>query len=298
MYWTSSTHEAPEPIRLRINQSIPSLSRRGAEKAIKVGRITVNGKCPSLGLQVAPTDIVLLDGVPQSPKFNRSSLIESTHDVNDKSIANSGGCKSDVCYANENRIATQTYIKMWKVEGIICTTDMSVKENIISFGNFKMHGVDNRLFPVGRLDENTSGLILITSDGNFMHSLLGVKSHVTKVYEVTTKYDLTDDDIKMLTNGITIITTTTSRKVVTAPTLPCKISRNPHLHNRYLFIIITMIPSIQFTSRIFHLFCLPCLILFFHKLPFTIIFLFLIFLISYVIYPIIYLCICVVLLLK
>ena len=226
--WLSSTKESREPLQLRINKAIPSLSRRRADDAIKNNRVTVNGKYPHLSLQVTPTDIIRFDGIVQHPKFYRATSTEIKNDsfalMEDTSLAPHNGV--------DNKITSQTYIKMWKTNGITCTTDTEVENNIIDFGQFKMRGVVDRLFPVGRLDKNTSGLILITSDGHFMHSLLGVQSHVKKVYKVTTRDDLTDKNIEELSKGVIITTTTTTGKIITAPTLPCKVIRNHNSRTR------------------------------------------------------------------
>ncbi|GMI49038.1 hypothetical protein TrCOL_g5107 [Triparma columacea] len=84
--------------------------------------------------------------------------------------------------------------------------------------------MSTRLYPVGRLDKDTHGIILITNDGRLPNSSLRSKFRKQKIYEVTVDDDVTEDDLEQLRDGVTITTTSQrDRKstTLTAPTLPC-----------------------------------------------------------------------------
>lgn len=249
--------EADYSVKIRINQAIPSLSRRKAEIAIQQGRVTVNGTLPSLSTRISSLDIVMLDGVKQTPRFNDSILSifptkntiqseviadikkeeEEEEDEDEDELVDSNAAVNPVVSSTINN---HTYIKMWKTLGITCTTATSDECNIISFGKFKSYGVTNRLFPVGRLDKYSTGIILLTSDGNFMNSSLGKKSQTMKVYDVCVIKDVSDYDLQYLADGVNITTSSTSGKVIANSTLPCHIYRNKSSDKRYVFIHLFM----------------------------------------------------------
>ncbi|OEU23474.1 pseudouridine synthase, partial [Fragilariopsis cylindrus CCMP1102] len=124
------------------------------------------------------------------------------------------------------------YIKYWKPKGIICTTDLTIPYNIIN----ELQTVDGynptskkRIYPVGRLDKDTSGLILLTNDGRLPNSSLRQQYKKSKVYELKLNYCLTgkqelQNAIDRLSKGVTITTETVRngiRKSLTALTKPC-----------------------------------------------------------------------------
>ena len=109
--------------------------------------------------------------------------------------------------------------------GVTCTTDREDKANIVSAGGFQ--AFPQRLFPVGRLDKESTGLILLTSDGRLPDSLLRPQVKRPKTYAVELTARPTDAQVASLAAGV-VITTTAQRahaKPQTARTLPCRVER-------------------------------------------------------------------------
>ena len=92
------------------------------------------------------------------------------------------------------------YIMMNKPAGVISATEDNHHKTVIDLLNNEYRTYD--IFPVGRLDIDTEGLLLLTNDGVLSHNLLSPKKHVDKKYYVEIANSLSDDDIKMLENGI------------------------------------------------------------------------------------------------
>ena len=103
----------------------------------------------------------------------------------------------------------KVYIALNKPVGIECTTDSRVAENIVNF-------VDHpeRVFPIGRLDKDSEGLILMTNDGDIVNKILRAENNHEKEYIVTVNKPITDDFLQGMANGVEIL----GRK-----TKPCKI---------------------------------------------------------------------------
>ncbi len=143
-------------------------SRRTAEKWILDGIVKVNGTVVTeLGTKVSDKDTITIGGKP----------------LNDKPIP--------------------LYLVMNKPRGVLCTvSDPKNRKTVIDLlpEEFK----DKGLYPVGRLDYDTKGLILLTNDGDFMNTLVGPKSGIQKEYLARIEGILTDNQISMLTNGIMI----------------------------------------------------------------------------------------------
>ncbi|BDS09615.1 23S rRNA pseudouridine(2604) synthase RluF [Aureispira anguillae] len=102
------------------------------------------------------------------------------------------------------------YIALNKPPGITCTTDLKDKDNIIDFVKHPQ-----RIFPIGRLDKPSSGLILLTNDGDIVNKILREEFNHEKEYIVTTDQVITTDFIQKMSNGIPILGTTTKKCVVT-----------------------------------------------------------------------------------
>ncbi|WP_076784557.1 23S rRNA pseudouridine(2604) synthase RluF [Aureispira sp. CCB-QB1] len=102
------------------------------------------------------------------------------------------------------------YIALNKPPGITCTTDLKDKDNIIDFVNHPL-----RIFPIGRLDKPSSGLILLTNDGDIVNKILREENNHEKEYIVTTNRLITSDFIEKMSNGIPILNTTTKKCTVT-----------------------------------------------------------------------------------
>ncbi len=102
------------------------------------------------------------------------------------------------------------YLAFNKPPGIVCTTDRSEKDNIIDF-----IGYPERIFPVGRLDKYSEGLILLTSDGDIVNKILRAGNNHEKEYIVTVNKPVTGDFIKSMAGGVRILGTVTRRCKVT-----------------------------------------------------------------------------------
>lgn len=116
------------------------------------------------------------------------------------------------------RIETKSkhvYIALYKPVGITCTTERHVKGNIIDFVGHK-----ERIFPIGRLDKDSEGLILLTSDGSVVNEILRVENSHDKEYQVTIDKKITQDFLEKMAAGVKIFNPVKERHEVT---LPCKI---------------------------------------------------------------------------
>lgn len=206
-----AAHAKDSPTPIRLNKVFKAThSRREADRLIKEGRVSVNGET-SFGCMVVPyQDVIKLDGnkVQGWEKMNESRL------------------RQDFDPANEEPFE---YIKYNKPTGVICTTDRKIKNNIIDHiirrCGYKPH---HRVYPVGRLDKDSSGLILITSDGQLPNASLRRNKKQQKVYRVRVNRPLSKSDVEILQSGI-IITTVAQRdgksKPLTAKTKPCCVNQ-------------------------------------------------------------------------
>jgi len=101
---------------------------------------------------------------------------------------------------------TPIYIAFNKPVGIVCTTDQKERKNIISYINYK-----ERLFPIGRLDKPSEGLIFLTNDGDIVNKILRAGNNHEKEYIVTVDNKINDRFIKRMGNGIPILGTKTKK---------------------------------------------------------------------------------------
>ena len=166
---------------VRLNKFIAETghcSRREADQLIRQGRVRVNGQAPSLSTQVADGDEVLVDGQPLRARKAKP------------------GARRHV------------YIALNKPVGVTCTTDESVKGNIIGF-----IGHQQRIFPIGRLDKDSEGLILLTSNGDIVNELLRAENRKEKEYLVAVNKPVTEEFLRGMARGVRIHRETT---------LPCK----------------------------------------------------------------------------
>lgn len=150
----------------RINKFLSEVgycSRREADKLIEAGRVTINGHVPEMGTKIAPNDVVQVDG---------------------KDITN-----SKVAFV---------YLAFNKPVGIVCTTDTSVeKDNIIDFIKYP-----KRIFPIGRLDKPSEGLIFLTDDGDIVNKILRASNNHEKEYVVTVDKPISQTFIERMRGGI------------------------------------------------------------------------------------------------
>ena len=98
------------------------------------------------------------------------------------------------------------YLALNKPKGITCTTDLKDKTNIIDFVNFK-----TRIFPIGRLDKRSEGLIFLTNDGDIVNKILRAGNNHEKEYVVTVDKPVTGDFINKMSNGVKILDTVTKK---------------------------------------------------------------------------------------
>ncbi len=98
------------------------------------------------------------------------------------------------------------YLMLNKPKGITCTTDLSDKSNIVDFVGFK-----SRIFPIGRLDKLSEGLIFLTNDGDIVNKILRAGNGHEKEYVVTVDKIITNDFIKKMGNGVAILGTVTKK---------------------------------------------------------------------------------------
>lgn len=164
----------------RINKYLSEVgycSRRGADKLIEQGRVTINGAVPEMGTKVGPGDVVCVDGVR-------------------------------VTHAEDERI----YLAFNKPVGIVCTTDTRVEpDNIIDFINYP-----SRIFPIGRLDKPSEGLIFLTNDGDIVNKILRARNNHEKEYVVTVDRPVTQAFVRSMSAGVPILDTVTR---------PCRVER-------------------------------------------------------------------------
>jgi 23S rRNA pseudouridine2604 synthase len=146
-------------------------SRREADRLIEQGRVTINGKIPEMGTKVAPCDEVRVNG-------------ELVQQNNEKPI----------------------YLAFYKPVGIECTTNLSVRDNIVDYINYP-----ERIFPIGRLDKASEGLIFMTNDGDIVNKILRARNNHEKEYIVTVNHPITDRFIDRMSNGIPILETITKK---------------------------------------------------------------------------------------
>jgi 23S rRNA pseudouridine2604 synthase len=162
----------------RINKYLSEIghcSRRGADKLIEEGRVTINGKVPEMGTKITDGDEVAVDG----------KVVSKTE---------------------ENHV----YIAFNKPLGIVCTTDTRVEpDNIIEYINYP-----RRIFPIGRLDKPSEGLILLTSDGDIVNKILRARNHHEKEYLVSVNYPITKGFMEDMQKGVPILDTVTRPCVV------------------------------------------------------------------------------------
>lgn len=154
-----------EPVRLqKYIASCGVASRRAAEKMIEDGRVSVNGQTVTeQGVKVTPKDKVLLDGKPIKP---------------------------------ENK---KVYIMMNKPEGYICAvSDDRDRPCVVDL----VEGIEERIFPVGRLDYDTTGLLLLTNDGEFMQSLTHPSYEIWKTYRAVVKGTPNEKNVEEFARGI------------------------------------------------------------------------------------------------
>lgn len=162
----------------RINKFLSEVgycSRREADKLIEAGRVTINGKIPEMGTKISENDVVHVDGKP----------IKDTKEA-------------------------FVYLAFNKPIGIVCTTDTRVeKDNIIDYIKYP-----KRIFPIGRLDKPSEGLILLTDDGDIVNKILRATNNNEKEYIVTVDKPISQTFIERMSNGVPVLDRISNKCVV------------------------------------------------------------------------------------
>lgn len=160
---------------IRINKFLSQAgfcSRRDADQYIIDGRVTINGTIAVIGSKINLDDDISVDGERISKKHIK-----------------------------------KLYLMLNKPKGIVCTTDSGVeKSNIIDFINHPQ-----RIFPIGRLDKTSEGLIFLTNDGDIVNKILRAKNKHEKEYHVTVNKPINSEFIKKMSSGVPILNTVTRR---------------------------------------------------------------------------------------
>ena len=170
---------------IRINKHIAETgfcSRREADRLLAARRVTVNGIVAGTGAVVGEGDEVKVDGQP----------------LRARAVQKSTGRR-------------HVYIVLNKPVGITCTTESAVRDNIVEFV-----GHEQRIFPIGRLDKDSEGLILLTSNGDIVNQILRAENGHQKEYLVAVNKPVTDEFLRGMARGVRIRNETT---------LPCRTSR-------------------------------------------------------------------------
>ena len=164
-----------KPTGTRINKYLSEIgycSRREADKLIEAGKVLVNGKKAEMGVKISPQDKVTVNGEMLNRPKNK-----------------------------------KVYLAFNKHKGIVCTTDTQVeKDNIIDFINYP-----KRIFPIGRLDKPSEGLIFLTNDGDIVNKILRAQNNHEKEYIVTVNKPITQAFLHKMSNGVPILDTVTKK---------------------------------------------------------------------------------------
>jgi len=152
-------------------------SRRESDSMIAAGRVSINGEVAQLGSVVDAGDEVRLDG----------SILQ------------------------ERRKPDKVYLALNKPVGITCTTERTVRDNIVDYVNYPQ-----RIFPIGRLDKDSEGLILLTNDGDIVNKILRAEQRKEKEYVVTVDRELTEAALRGMASGV---------RILGRMTLPCDVEQ-------------------------------------------------------------------------
>ena len=162
-----------EEQKIRLNKYLSEIgycSRRAGDKLIESGRVLINNEPATLGQKIIITDEIKIDNEVIEVKLKR-----------------------------------KIYLALNKPIGIVCTTDTRVeKDNIIDFINYP-----ERIFPIGRLDKPSSGLILLTNDGDIVNKILRTEHNHEKEYLVRVDKPLSQTIIDRMSKGVPILDTIT-----------------------------------------------------------------------------------------
>ncbi len=157
-----------EKIRIqKIMSDAGVCSRRKAEELISQGRVKVNGHVVLLGDKAGGRDVITLDGERIDIPKKKKKL----------------------------------YIMLNKPRGYVTTMSDELDRKCVTE---LLNGVEDRVYPVGRLDRNSEGMLLFTNDGNFANDIMHPSRHISKTYRVTVRPSITEEQIIKLSTGVEI----------------------------------------------------------------------------------------------
>ncbi len=143
-------------------------SRRKAEELIAAGRVKVNGRPCKLGDKADPdNDLISIDGANIEASARREHV----------------------------------YYMLNKPRGYVTTASDELERRCVMD---LMTGVEERVYPVGRLDRNSEGLLLLTNDGELANKIMHPRGHISKTYRVTVRPDITEEQLTLLSEGVVI----------------------------------------------------------------------------------------------
>lgn len=154
---------------MRLNKFIAEsgiCSRREADRFIEKGVVSINGRKAKIADQVMPGDRVVVNGMHLEPREAEDNI----------------------------------YIAFNKPIGVTTTTEESTHENIVNYVNHS-----SRIFPIGRLDKDSQGLIFLTNDGDIVNKILRAENAHEKEYLVTVNKPLTESFISSMSSGVPIL---------------------------------------------------------------------------------------------
>ena len=147
-------------------------SRREADRYIEQGLVSINGVRAKIGRQVFAGDRVVVNGEPIEPKAADETV----------------------------------FIAFNKPVGITCTTEAGTRNNIVDYIKY-----GQRIFPIGRLDKDSQGLIFLTSNGDIVNKILRAGNNHEKEYLVTVNKPITDQFVETMSTGVAILGVNTKK---------------------------------------------------------------------------------------
>ena len=176
---------------IRLNKYLGEMgvcSRREADRLIEAGKVTVDGVTASMGMKVRPGQRVVCDG----------NVVGQSADGRDEAVGDAQGGK-------KFRKVKPVLLIVNKPRGIVCTTsDKDRATNIVEFLKYP-----SRVYPVGRLDKDSEGLLLMTNQGDLVNKIMRAGNAHEKEYVVTVDKPVTKEFLKSMSEGVAILDTVT-----------------------------------------------------------------------------------------